>query len=286
MVYPVDDHALTTLDLKLVAGRNFYADEIVNRDSVLKPPATLAGAIITQTVARKLSADGIVLGRAVVIRPDGTTAPIIGVVNRLMSAPSFGNSPLAADSMLLPYLWVDSQIFYIVRASPGQLSPAMAAARTELYRISRRRIIVRMQTLREARRESYRADRGLALIMGSVSAILLGVTAAGIVGLTSYWVAQRRRQIGIRRALGATHTSIVLYFLLENFLIVIGGCVAGVVLGIAANLWILQSMAFARLPAVYSLVGVVGMVLLGQIAVVWPALRAASVSPAMATRTV
>jgi hypothetical protein len=53
--------------------------------------------------------------------------------------------------------------------------------------------------------------------------MLLAITAAGIVGLTSFWVGQRRKQIGVRRALGATRGDILSYFLTENLLIGIGG---------------------------------------------------------------
>src|SRR6185437_11551005 len=50
-------------------------------------------------------------------------------------------------------------------------------------------------------------------------------TGLGIVGLASFWVQQRTRQIGIRRALGATRTNIVRYFQLENFILASAGVV-------------------------------------------------------------
>jgi putative ABC transport system permease protein len=162
----------------------------------------------------------------------------------------------------------------------------MTAARNQLYQISRQRIIMGMQSLTDARRDSYRGDRGVAVIMGVVCAILLGVTAFGIVGLTSYWVSQRRRQIGIRRTLGATRGTILRHFQAENLLIAAGGCILGVLLALAANLWVLRSIALTRLPLVYPLIGVAAMLLLGQLAVLWPALRAASVPPAVATRVI
>jgi putative ABC transport system permease protein len=285
MVYPVDDHALNTLGLRLIAGRNFRPDEIVTRHGVGEHAASLGGLIVTQAVARALAPDGKVLGRAALIIPDGTTAPIIGVVERLQSTPLAGNAPFGAQSMLMPYLWADSQVFYLVRAKPGQLAAAMLAARNELYGISRRRIIMGVQSLTDARRDAYRGDRGVALIMGVVCVILLGVTAFGIIGLTSYWVSQRFRQIGIRRALGATRGTILRYFQTENLLIAAGGSLLGVLLALAANLWILRSIALARLPLAYLVVGAIAVLGLGQLAVLWPALRAASVPPAVAARS-
>jgi putative ABC transport system permease protein len=137
----------------------------------------------------------------------------------------------------------------------------------------------------EARAEAYRDDRGLAVILGVVCAALLAVTAFGIVGLTSYWVAQRRRQIGIRRALGATRRAIMRYFQTENLFIASTAAVLGVALAIALNLWMVNSFEMARLHLSYALAGAVVVLLLGQLAVLWPALRAASVPPALATRS-
>jgi putative ABC transport system permease protein len=112
------------------------------------------------------------------------------------------------------------------------------------------------------------------------------VTAFGIVGLTSYWVAQRRRQIGIRRALGATRRAIIRYFQTENLLIAAAGAAAGVALAAAVNLWMVNSFEMQRLNTAYAVVGAIVVLLLGQAAVLWPALRAASVPPALATRGV
>jgi putative ABC transport system permease protein len=64
----------------------------------------------------------------------------------------------------------------------------------------------------ETRHRAYRDDRGLAVILGVVSVVLLIVTAFGIVGVISFWVSQRRRQIGIRRAMGAARAAILRYF--------------------------------------------------------------------------
>jgi putative ABC transport system permease protein len=110
------------------------------------------------------------------------------------------------------------------------------------------------------------------------------VTAFGIVGLTSYRVAQRRQQIGIRRALGATRSAILRHFQAENLLIAAAGALCGIVFAVVLNLWMVRSFEMVRLDCSRTIVGAVVMLLLGQIAVLWPALRAASIPPALATR--
>jgi putative ABC transport system permease protein len=283
-VFPVDDHAMNTLGLRLIAGRNFRPEDIQIRHGVNDNYTSWGSVIVTRVLARTLEPSGNVLGRVASIRPGSKTATIIGVVERFGPSQSAGNSSIGANSILVPLLWADANIFYFVRAKPGQLVAAMLAARGGLYKNSRQRTIVRIQSFADARRDFYRGARGEALLMTIISAILLGVTAFGILGLTSYWVSQRRRQIGIRRALGATAANILRYFQTENLLIVGAGSVLGILLGLAANLWMVRSIALTRLPPLYLIVGTIVVLTLGQIAVLWPALRASAIPPAIAAR--
>ena len=113
---------------------------------------------------------------------------------------------------------------------------------------------------------------------------MLCVTAAGIVGPTSFWVGPRHRQIGVRRALGARKIDILHYFQIENLMIAGGGVVVGVVLAVGLNLWLMSQYEMARLPLMYVLIGMVALLALGQAAVFVPARRASRVSPIEATR--
>jgi len=285
-LYFGDEQTLRTLGLRLIAGRNFRAEEVVDR-GVFDDPHP-AGLIITQALARKLFPDGDVLGRGVYMKGQRGTTPIIGIVERLQvpwtSIGGWG-SAWSDSSVVMPFRDVASSAYYIVRAQPGRLSALMKSAPRRLVALNHDRVIDRVQSFPQARTEVYRDDRGLAVILAVVCAVLLVVTAFGIVGLTSYWVAQRRQQIGIRRALGATRATIVRHFQAENLIIAAAGGIAGIALGVSANLWMVSSFATARLPLIYLLAGVAVVLGLGQLAALRPALRAASVPPAEATRT-
>lgn len=283
-VFTVDEHAMNTLGLRLIAGRNFRPEDIVVAHGFADNYTSLSGVIVTRELARALDPTGNVLGRTAAFAPGDMTAPIIGVVERLASGQFAGDSEFAAHSVLMPLLWVDSNVLYLVRAKPGQLAAAMRAVPDGLNKISRQRTIVGIQSLADARLDFYRGARSEALLLGIISGILLTVTAFGITGLTSYWVSQRRRQIGIRRALGATAGNILRYFQTENLLIVGAGSALGIALGLAGNLWMVRSIALTRLPPVYLIVGTIVVLALGQIAVLWPALRASAVPPALAAR--
>ena len=99
-------------------------------------------------------------------------------------------------------------------------------------------------------------------------------------------VLQRRKQIGIRRAIGATRADILHYFQTENFLIVSGGIVLGMALAYALNLVLMTHYELPRLPLHYLPIGALVLWALGQLAVLGPALRAAAVPPVVATRSV
>jgi putative ABC transport system permease protein len=283
--YFADEHTLETLGLKLVAGRNFTPAEVVDRSR--DDQAAPTGVIVTRALAARLFPQGNALGQSVYISVAKQSAPIIGIIDRLQVPwvqTGGWASEFVDDSMLEPFRYVDPYSHYLVRVRPGQMAGVMLAAQKKLLAIDRDRVLEKVRPLTAARAEVYRDDRGLAVILGVVCAALLAVTAFGIVGLTSYWVAQRRRQIGIRRALGATRMAIVRYFQTENLLIATAGALGGIGLALGLNLWLVSSFEMARLQSVYAVGGAIIVLLLGQLAVLWPALRAAAIPPALATR--
>jgi putative ABC transport system permease protein len=279
-----DEHALHTLGLKLIAGRNFLPSEIVDRDSNAFPP--VSGFIITRALAEKLFPTGEALGKSIYVESDTTPTPIVGIVDRLQgpfvdASGYFGS--FAENSILAPYRLLDEYSTFAVRAAPGSLNHVMKAAEAMLGAINGSRI-VSVQSMTEVRKNAYRSDRGLALILAAVTVTLVAVTSFGMFGLTSYWVAQRRRQIGIRRALGATRRAILRQFQQENLTIALLGAAAGVALSVFLNLWLVQHFEMIRIHTANVAGAAIALILLGQIAVYWPAQHAASISPAVAVR--
>src|SRR5690606_18097516 len=142
--------------------------------------------------------------------------------------------------------------------------------------------ILRQDTFETVKANWYRNDRAMAWLLVAVIVALLVVTALGIVGLASFWVQQRTKQIGIRRALGATRGQILRYFQTENFLLASLGIVIGMILAYGINQLLMGRYELPRLPLLYLPVGAVLLWLLGQAAVYGPARKAASVPPAVA----
>ena len=286
-VYFGDQHAIRGLGLKLIAGRNFNADEIVDLFGYndVKAPAAI---IITKGLADILFPNTNAVGQSVYDDALKHYIPIVGEVDRLqvpwVSAGGWG-STFNDNSMIVPFRLVGAfPILYVMHTQPGQAAAVIQAAPKKLFEISRARVIGKTRAMPTLRTEIYKDDQGLVVILSVVCAALLAVTAFGIVGLTSYWVAQRRRQIGIRRALGATRNAIIQYFQTENLLIAGAGAAIGVALALSLNLWMVSAFAMQRLNTGYPLIGAAVVMLLGQAAVLWPALKAAAVPPALATR--
>lgn len=283
--YFTDEQALATLGVKLVAGRNFTTAEVQHqgfRDNLPRPVV-----IVTQALADKLFPHGDAVGKAIYSDGSGTPSTIVGVIARMQvpSTSSWAND-FTWNSTLIPTRLDGGSARYVVRARPSQLAAAMHAVAPALYRVNPLRVLDddSVKSFADIRAKAYRADVGMAVLMGVICLILIAVTAAGIVGLTSFWVGQRHRQIGVRRALGARKVDILHYFQLENLLIAGSGAVVGIVLAIGLNLWLMRLYQMDRLPLAYSLAGVVAVLVLGQCAVFVPARRASNVPPVTATR--
>jgi putative ABC transport system permease protein len=279
-----DEHTIDTLGISLVAGRNFRPDEItaIGPDDKMSPP----GIIVTRSLADKLFPDGSALGKTIYL-PDGTAA-IIGILASLQG-PLKHSSPLDGYTVLVPTHYLDpAGAVYLVRTDSTTMKPLIAATLKALQERSGVRIIDPKEgvfTMAQERERAYADDRSLAVLMSILSGLLLLATAGGIVGLSSFWVSQRRRQIGIRRSLGATTGDILGYFHTENLLIVSGGIVLGALLAFFANLSLMHVYELPRMPLYVPLLGALLLWLLGQLAVWGPARYAAKVPPVVAIRT-
>jgi len=240
--------------------------------------------IVSQTLATKIFPAGDALGKSIYLADYKRKVPIIGIVERLQEPWISATYERVENAMLQPYLYVETYSHYVVRAKPGQLPAAMKSTQKQLLSISRARVIDKTRSMLESRRRAYQDDRGLAVILGVVSVVLVVVTAFGIIGVTSFWVSQRRRQIGIRRAMGATRTAILRYFQTENLMIATAGAVLGVLLALGLNFWMAGKFEMTRISIGSTVAAAAIVLLLGQIAVLWPALRAASISPVIAIR--
>ncbi len=283
--YVAGPGAFEALGLHLVAGRAPGDDDYRTIDNMVPDGANV---VVTRDLAEHLWPGEDPLGK--MFWGLGTHFRVSGVVARFVrpSPPGFGPGQSQWSIFVPARPGAHLAGRYLIRAQPQQLNRVMGEARQAIRKVAPEVVLDPEQThtLDELRHDYFEGDRAMTgLLVGVIVALLL-VTALGIVGLASFWVAQRRKQIGVRRALGATRGDILSYFQTENFLIVTFGVGLGVILAYAINLTLMQFYELPRLPFWYLPVGAVTLWLLGQLAVLAPALRAANVPPVVATRSV
>ncbi|UPG93431.1 ABC transporter permease [Luteibacter aegosomatissinici] len=275
---------INSLGIQLLEGRDFTPDEYAWLDDITsgrKDVVIPHVVIITKFMEDRLF-HGSALGKTLYY--GGEPMRVIGVV-RDVARPNVMDRSLTYGSMLLPVRMSEGiGATYVMRVQPGQGDAVLKAASTMLREMDPNRVIQRKRHYSEVRAAYFASDRAMAGLLVGVCVALLIVTALGIVGLGSFWVSQRRRQIGVRRALGATRQDVLRYFQTENFLLATMGIALGMVLAYGINIVLMLRYESPRLPAAYLPLGAIALWLLGQAAVYAPARRASRVPPVEATR--
>ena len=284
--YVSGDSLVKAFGLKIVDGRDFLPSEYVeiNENQQREVPKHL---IISKALADKLWPGQSAVGKTMFFGTgEGSQGTqIVGVVERLQSAHAEVGERGDFAVHIPARLYGNPGALYAVRTEPGQRDRVIKYAEEALRKSSATPMILETKTVEEDRKNRYRADKALSWMLITVSVLLLLITCSGIVGMASLWVTQRRKQIGVRRALGARKIDILRYFIMENFMITSTGVFGGVLFGIGLNHLLVSKLEMARLPIPYLVGGAIVFWALGILAAYGPAWRAASISPAMATRS-
>lgn len=283
-MYFGQDSIVNTFGLKLVEGRDFIASDVETID----PDTTQSlgrSAIVTQVLAKKLFPAGSAVGKTVYLGTGADAFPIliVGVVERLQT-PWANIGERGEISTIMAQRRVETFAMFAVRTEAGQRDRVMKDVEAMLVKTPGQ-VVVGNDSMEQDRKDLYRDDRAIAWMLITVTVLLLLVTASGIVGMATLWVNQRRKQIGVRRALGARKLDVLRYFITENVMITTGGIVAGLLLAIGLNQLLVSQLELNKLPLGYLGVGALVLWLIGVLAVYGPAWRASSISPAIATRS-
>jgi putative ABC transport system permease protein len=277
-----------SVGVKLIAGRAF--------DPAVVPPASPADgvepqwgpeAVITKNLADKLFPKGDALGKTLYVGLVNKSVTIVGIIEHMQHQPWMGPaSELARTVVMMPMTPGRARPLYIVRTQPGRRDAVMARVEKDFADQQPGRYIAAMDSLANSADRQRRGMITSVVTLSIVAAFVVLVTTVGIVGLAAFTVATRTRQLGTRRAIGATKFHILRYFLVENWLITSVGAFMGCLLALGAGIQLSTMYRMPRLPLLYLVVGVAALWLVGLLAVWLPARRAAAISPAIATRTV
>jgi putative ABC transport system permease protein len=274
-MYNATPGLVDVLGVHLVEGRDFRDTDVDDN-----PNSKTANVLITRGAARLLFGDGSAVGRQLL--DGGTTDTIIGVFDPFYAPYGF---PIHEYAIFSPGHSAFGGASFLVRTQPDTMKSVAAQIPKTLVAINDGRN-VDLKTIEEMKNGYFTEARIVIGAMTAVIALLLLVTGLGIVGVTSFAVTERTRQIGTRRALGATKPAIVRYFLVENWMITTFGSALGLLLAYGLNWLLVTNTQTVKLDWRLVAAGVVILWAQSVAATLAPAIRAASVPPVVATRAV
>lgn len=286
--YQMTEKSVDALGLRLVGGRGFGKDAVAPA-----PSADATGVafgpevVITAALAEKLfgSSEAAVGKTLYFSLADGRSAAIVGVIERMQAAPLFlPGVNLFNEIVLAPAVPAGPTALYLVRTKPGLRDQLMARVVKEFESLQKDRYIDKIVTLADTASEARMADRSSAVVLAILASFVLAVTMLGLFGFAAFSVTSRTKEIGTRRAIGATRVDILRQFLMENWIITTVGIAVGTVVTLAFALQLSLLLALPRLPWLFLLGSMILVWMSGLLAVLVPALHGSAVPPAVATR--
>ena len=279
-IFRAGEDFIDTLGLQIIAGRSFTSADYKESKGLANIDSNVL--IVSQQLADRYFPQGDALGKLIYLADSPQT--IIGIVARLQRPRGASNGEEGAYSVIAPAK--TNPGFLVIRAEPSAIAAIRDSFEQDILKLNDGRVVIGVDTMADLRDSSYRNDNAIISMLVMVITLLVSITALGISGLVSFSVANRRKQIGTRRALGARKIDIVQQFLLENALVCSAGIVIGVVLAFGLGHYLMQNFSLPSLNPWFVAGTIVLLFTISQLASFFPALRAAKISPAIATRTV
>ena len=267
---------LDALGVHLVSGRNIR-DTDIDDDPNSKAPAT---AVISRDLERLVFKGQSAVGKQLIQSGDDGVINVVGVFDPFYNPYGW---PIHEYAVFYAGHVSRRGAMYLVRIKPGMMKQTVPLIEQRMLQANNGRNID-MKTVSEIKDNYFAQGKIVRGGMSMVIVLILIVTGLGIVGVTAFSVTERRKQIGTRRALGATKGAVLRYFLLENWIVTNTGLILGVIMAYGLNVLLVTKTSGAKLDWRYVVAAVVLLWLQGIIATLIPAMRATRFSPVIATR--
>ncbi|MES1207154.1 MAG: FtsX-like permease family protein [Pseudomonadota bacterium] len=271
-----------TADVVAALGlRGLEGVDLTSRDPL---PSGVRRAVITRSLAERMFAPGGALGRDIDAEVMGR-ARVVGVVDdfriRMPFLPDTKSVVVLADVPVS-----ESRLIYVVRTQRGQRDRVSGLIAGVLGRVpGGSGDAVDVPTFDHHAMRFHIVARGATIVIAWTGLIVLGVALVGALALASFSVAERTRQIGVRRALGARRGHIVRYFLLENAVVTSVGLALGLLLTMMINLPVRRMSPIMAVGWGHIVTAMVIFWGAGLLSALVPARRAARIPPTAATRS-
>ncbi|MGH9330840.1 MAG: FtsX-like permease family protein, partial [Vicinamibacterales bacterium] len=288
LTYNVTPGYAETLRLRLKEGRLFtQQDAALVRANAPPNTSGIRFMMVSEEFVRQYLTAGPVAGRrfADLSSETGTTTEIVGVVGNVLKD---GNDRQPQPEVYFlpgtPRRSIIGWVNFVVRTT-GDPAAVSERARTIVREVDPSAVVERVEPLTAMVSASVAQPRFAATVLGTFASLALALASVGLYGVLSYGVSQRRRELGLRAALGAERADLVRLVLGEG----LASTLVGVAIGLAGAAGLtrlmeavlfgvtpLDALAFTLAPLVLVPVAVVACLL--------PGFRAASTDPAVALR--
>lgn len=275
LVLGVSPQYSTVRNLQILAGRFFDEEDSMSGAKV--------AAVTQQFAQRTYGSQQAAVGQNLKIL--GLPFVIIGTFRERVE--TFGQSEIATDTILIPYSvgryfsgnQTVKQLFFSV-SDAGDVPRATEMIQQILQSRHKPESVYRVQNLTQLLQVASRTANALTLVLLAVALIVLIVGGVGIMNIMLANVRTRIREIGVRKAIGATRREIELQFLTEAVLISLSGGVVGTLVGLAVPFSV-RFLTEYRIPisGLSAIIAIAVALIVGVVFGTVPAKRAAQLDP-------
>ena len=263
-----------TMGLGLLRGRTFEQKDIENNANLFVVNQAFVERYLS---GRDSLTSSILIG---VLSPHPDKIPVIGVVS---NARDLGVETDAEPELYLPGFGTHAVILLRTDIDPGGIA---GEVRNAVRQLDPNQPIYHVQTIDEVLSDSLARQKVTAVLLGIFALLALTLASIGIYGVIAYSIEQRTREIGVRMAVGANRTNIVLLVLREVTTLTGIGILAGLA-GALVCAHFLSTLLYQVSNADPVSIGasVVTLLIVGMLAAVVPAAQASMINPTEALRS-
>ena len=268
-----------TLQIPMIAGRDFTWSDVYDRRPV---------AVVSQTMAREVWGEATAaIGKRIRVGRVGPWTEVIGVVgdvhedgvDQAPPATVYWRAGVHGGVGPIPII-INREVTFALRSTRAGTEEFVRQMNEAVWEVNKNVPVARVQTLDDVYRQSMARTSFTLVMLAIAGAMAVALGIVGIYGVISYGVSRRRREIGLRLALGAARSRIFRQFLGQGLRVSGVACLCGLALSLAVTR-LLSRMLYGVSPTdPVTLSGVVALVLLvATLAALVPAARAAFVQP-------